>query len=150
VTLARRIGVDDLNHGSSRLRIQGFIGYEQGRSRRQYPIKPGREFGRQFDSGKRHRIYLGTFFAHVPRHADSQPTKFGRIGNVGIGDAARAVCEHQCMIDQRCIAGNGQSRSTNLYSVAIDDDALTTLAQDDADWAIRRQVRLPTLIFSGR
>ena len=73
------------------------MGHEQCRSRCQYSIKPGYEVGRQFDSGNRRRIYLGTRLAHVTRHADSQPTEFCWIGNVGVGHAARALCEHQCV-----------------------------------------------------
>jgi hypothetical protein len=103
------------------------MGHEQSRSRRQCPVKPSHEVGRQFDSGNRHRIYLGTRLAHVTRHADSQPTEFAWIGNEGIGQAARALCEHQGVIDERRITSDGQSGSTNLYPVAIDDNALTTL-----------------------
>src|SRR5579864_4350929 len=129
---------------------EGFIGHEQRRSRLQYPVNSGLEVGRQLDSGNLSRIYLGTLLSLVPRHADSQPTDFGWIRNVGIGHAARAVCEHQCVIGERRIAGDDQSGSTNLYPVAIDDNALTTLTEHDADWPAGRQLGLPTLIFSGR
>jgi hypothetical protein len=60
LTFRRRIGVHDLEHGSSRLRVEGFIGHRQCCARRQYSIDSGRETGRHFDSGNRVRIYLGT------------------------------------------------------------------------------------------
>src|SRR5271165_5452816 len=148
-TIGWRIGIHDLDHGPRRLRVEGFIGHEQRRSRRQYPIKPGGEVTRQFDSGDRHRIDLGTLLSQVPRHADSQPPEFAWIGNVGIGYAARAVGEHQCVIDERRIAGDHQSGSTDLDPVTIDDNALAALTEHDADRSARRQLRLPTLLFSG-
>src|SRR5258708_20050335 len=83
-------------------------------------------------------------------HANSQPTKFGWIRNVGIGHGAWALCEHQCVINKRRIAGNGQSRSADLYPVAIDDDELTCLTEHNADGPARRQLRLPMLILFGR
>ena len=86
----RRIRIDDLEHGSSRARVEGFIRHKQCRSWRQYPIKPRGEVDGQFDSGNRVRIYLRTLLSQMPGHADSQPTKFGWIWNVGIGDAAGA------------------------------------------------------------
>jgi hypothetical protein len=104
LTFGRRIGVHDLEHGSTRLRVEGFIGHKQCRPRRQYSIDPSHEVGRHFDSGNGVRIYLGSLFSDVPGHPDSQPTKFGLIGNVGIGHAARAFGEHQCVIDERRVS----------------------------------------------
>ena len=95
----RRIGVHDLDHGSARLRVESFIGHEQCSPRRQNSIDSGREAGGHFDPGNRVRINLGALLSEVPGHADSQPTKFGRIRNVGIGHAARGVAEHQCVVD---------------------------------------------------
>jgi hypothetical protein len=67
--------------------------------------------------------------------------EFGWIRNVRIGHAARALCEHQYVIGERCIASDGQSGPTNLYPVAIDDNALTTLTEHDADWPAERSGR---------
>src|SRR5258708_10329039 len=86
----------------------------------------------------------------MPGHGNSQPTKFGWIRNVGIGHGAWALCEHQCVINKRRIAGNGQSCSADLYPVAIDDDELTSLTEHNADGPAVRQLRLPTLILLGR
>src|ERR1700722_1989678 len=150
LTFGRRIGIHDLDRGSARLRIEGFIGHKQCRPRRQYSIYAGRELGWHFDSGNRVRIYLRTLFSEVPGHADSQPTKFGWIRNVGIGHAARAFAEHQCVIDERRIPGDGQSRSADLYPVAIHDDEPTSLTEYDADRPAGRQFGLPTFILFGR
>jgi hypothetical protein len=53
------------------------------------------------------------------------------------------------MIDKRGIADDSQSRSADLDSVAVDDDALTPLTEHNTDGPGRRQLRLPSFIFSG-
>src|ERR1017187_4132518 len=107
LTFGRRIGVHDLEDRSTRLRVEGFVDHKQCRPRRQYSINSGCEVGGHFYSGNRVRIYLSTLFSDVTGHADPQPTEFGWIGNVGIGHAARALAENQCVIDERRIAGDG-------------------------------------------
>jgi len=140
LTLGRRIGVNNLEHGSACLRIQGFIGDKQSRPGRQYSIHSGREIGRHFNSGNRVWIHLRTLLADVSGHPDSQPTKFRWIRNVGIGYGTRGVGEHQCVIDERRIACDGQARPANLYPVAIHDNEMACLAEHDADRASRRQL----------
>src|SRR4029077_10975032 len=150
LTFGRRIGIHDRGRRAARLRVEGFIGHKQCRPRRQYSIYSGREVDWHFDSGNRVRIYRCTLFSNVPGHADSQPTKFVWIGNVGIGHSARAVAEHQCVIDERRIAGDGQSRPASLYPVAIDEDEMNSLTEYDADRPAWSQFGLPTLILFGR
>jgi hypothetical protein len=58
----------------------------------------------------------------VPRHTNSQPAEFRRIGNAGIRHTARADGENQCVTDERRIAGDDQSRAAYLDAVSIDDD----------------------------
>ena len=91
----RRIGVHDLDHGSTRFREESFIGHEQCCPRRQNSINAGREVGRHFDSGDRARVYLCTLLSDVAGHANSQPTIFGGIRYVGIGYAARTFSKAQ-------------------------------------------------------
>ena len=107
LTFGRRIGVNDLEQRSTCLWIERFIGHKQSRPRSQYSVNESREAGRHFNSGNRVRIYLRALFSYVSGHPDSQPTEFGWIRNVGIGHAARALGEHQCVIDERRIAGDG-------------------------------------------
>jgi hypothetical protein len=54
------------------------------------------------------------------------------------------------VIDERRLADDCQSGSPDLYPIAIDDNALTALADDDADWPTGRQAGLPTFNLSGR
>ena len=69
------------------MRIEGFIGHEQGRPRRQYSIEPGREVGGHFYSGNRVRIYLSTLFSDVTGHAE---TNLVRIATTAVDGALMA------------------------------------------------------------
>src|SRR5277367_721050 len=86
----------------------------------------------------------------MPGYANSQPSKLGGIGNVRIGHAARAFCEDQRVINQRRVSGDHQSRTSDLYPITVDNDTMTPLTEYDTDWPGGRQIRLPTIFFSGR